>query len=46
MTAATSALSFGTLPPAPPTTTDPRLAQAYEGAGGLEELRGIFKRFG
>lgn len=36
----------GTLPPAPPTATDPRLAQAFEDAGGLDGLREIFKRFG
>lgn len=36
----------GTLPPAPPTATDPRLAQAFDDAGGLEGLREIFKRFG
>jgi len=36
----------GTLPPAPPAVVDPRLAQAFEDAGGLEGLREIFKRFG
>ena len=36
----------GTLPPAPPNRTDPRLEQAYDDAGGLDGLREIFKRFG
>ena len=36
----------GTLPPAPSTATDPRLAQAFDDAGGLDGLREIFKRFG
>ena len=36
----------GTLPPAPSTASDPRLAQAFDDAGGLDGLREIFKRFG
>jgi len=36
----------GRLPPAPSTATDPRLAQAFDDAGGLDGLREIFKRFG